>query len=322
MNFLEAFQLAIDIEMANQPNLNVFGQGVWHHAYHGHTLDNLPEKYGKDRVRDCPIAESAITGMACGYALSGGRSLVMHPQIDFSLYAMDAFINTIAKWRYVLGQDIDLPITIHFFIHRGEGRGAQHSQSLQSWFAHVPGLKIFYASEAKDSYNALRWSLNSSNPVVLFTDFGLLQHKATGLSPTILKASEITEPVITQENDGGILTLVTYGIMHSRVKAILKKKGLLKLVNLINLTVLNLCDHQLIVNSVMQTNNLLIIEDTWSFCSIGDGIIARVVKALPNTPLKVDGINLPFTFAPTAKVLEDAYYISDQAIIDKIKTFL
>ena len=322
MNILEAFQLAIDQEMSNQSALKIFGQGVWHPSYQLHTLDNLPEKYGKDRVRDCPISESAVTGMAAGYALSGGRSFVVHPRIDFAIYAMDALSNTIPKWRYFLGQDIPFPITICFFIKRGDGIGPQQSQSLQAWFAHIPGLKIYYPSDVVSTYNTLRWALNAQDPVILFLDSEVLDYNDPKITAKALQSRKITQPKIALRGSDAQLTLVSYGIMHARTKALIEKNHLLEKVNLIDLNVLHLSDHSVIIESVKNTNKLLVIEDTWSFCSIGDGVIKNVVKALPSTPLVVDDLHLPFTFSPTAKCLEEAYYISDTQILRKIKSLL
>ncbi|MEE2770151.1 MAG: transketolase C-terminal domain-containing protein [Pseudomonadota bacterium] len=322
MKILDAFQIAIDQEMSNQLDLKIFGQGVWHSFYHGHTLDHLPEKYGKERIRDCPISESAITGMAAGYALSGGRSLVIHPKIDFAIYAMDALTNTMPKWRYFLGQDTPFPITVCFFIKRGGGIGPQQSQSLQAWFAHMPGLKIYYPSGVESTYNTLRWSLNAQDPIILFLDAELLDYNDPKMTAKVLQSKKLTKPKLSLIGSDAKLTIVSYGIMHARTKVLLKKNNLLDQVNLIDLSVLHLTDHSIIIESVKNTKKLLVIEDTWSFCSIGDGVIKNVIKALPSTPLIIDDLHLPFTFAPTAKCLEDAYYISDEQILKKIKTLL
>lgn len=322
MNYIDAFRLAIDTEMGLQPDLNIFGQGVWHPLYTGHALDGLVDKYTKDRIRDCPISENAVTGMACGYALSGGRSLVMHPRIDFAIYAMDALVNTIPKWRYFLAQDIALPITICFFINRGKGLGPQHSQSLQSWLAHVPGLKIYYPSQVASIYHTLRWSLNAQDPVILFCDMALFDQVDEQVNQANLLETTTQQPQFTQVGQGGKLTIVSYGIMYARTKAILHNQGLLDKVDLIDLTILNHADHALIINSVKTTKHLLVIEDTWSFCSIGDSVIASVIKALPNTSITIEDLHLAPTFAPTAKPLEDDFYISDAAIIAKIESLI
>lgn len=322
MNIVEAFQLAIDQEMADQPDLKIFGQGVWHPFYHGHTLDNLPEKYGKDRVRDCPISESAVTGMAAGYALAGGRSFVVHPKIDFAVYAMDALTNTLPKWRYFLGQDRPFPITVCFFINRKKGIGPQQSQSLQSWFAHMPGLKIYYPSDTVSTYNTLRWSLNANDPVILFLDAELLNAYDSNITKNALFTKDITKPELAIITGDAKLTIVTYGIMHARSKVLLTKHHLLDKVDLIDLKVLHSTDHAKIIQSVKKTEKLLVIEDTWSFCSIGDGVITNVVKALPGKALVINDLHLPFTFAPTAKCLEDAFYITDEQILDKVKSLL
>ena len=130
------------------------------------TTKGLREEFGKNRVFDMPLSENGITGVCIGAALMGMRPVMVHQRVDFALLAMDQLVNNAAKWHYMFGGKKSVPITIRLVVGKGWGQGPTHSQSLQSWFAHIPGLKVVMPTFPSDAYNLLKKSIRDPNPVI------------------------------------------------------------------------------------------------------------------------------------------------------------
>ena len=116
------------------------GQGLWSPWYVGNSMTDLDIQFGRERIIDTPVSELACTGAALGASLCGYRPVVVHPRVDFMLLAVDQIVTQAAKWRSMFGGQVSAPVTIRAIVNRGGEQGAQHSQALHSWFAHVPGL--------------------------------------------------------------------------------------------------------------------------------------------------------------------------------------
>ena len=130
----------------------------------------LIEKYGTERVFDTPLSENAMTGICIGASLCGFRPILVHQRIDFALLSMDQIVNNAAKWHYMFGGQNTVPMVIRVIVGRGWGQGPQHSQSLQSLFGHIPGLKVALPSSAYDVKGLMRTAIRDDNPVVIFHD--------------------------------------------------------------------------------------------------------------------------------------------------------
>jgi pyruvate dehydrogenase E1 component beta subunit len=170
MKFVESIRQALDDSLRNDENLIVLGQGVWSPFYVGSSMDGLEKKYGRKRIIDTPVSENSSTGLALGAAITGSPAVVIHPRMDFMILAMDAIVNAAAKWRYSLNSKTPIPLTIRAIINRGGEQGAQHSQALHSWFAHIPGLRVVMPSSAEDAYQLLVQSIKSPDPVIFIED--------------------------------------------------------------------------------------------------------------------------------------------------------
>ena len=133
------------------PNVFVYGLGVDDPKHIFETTTGLQEKYGENRVFDMPTSENAMTGVAIGASMNGIKAIMTHQRLDFFLLAMDQLVNSASKWHYMFGSQISIPITIRLIIGRGWGQGPTHSQNLQSWFAHIPGLKVVMPSSPEDA---------------------------------------------------------------------------------------------------------------------------------------------------------------------------
>ena len=166
LKFYEAIREATDQKMAQDPNIYLMGLGVPDPKGIFGTTSGLAEKYGPNRVMDMPTSENAMTGIAIGSAILGMRPIMTHQRVDFFILALDQLINNAAKWHYMFGGQMKVPLVIRLIIGRGWGQGPQHSQSLHSFFAHVPGLKVVMPSTPQDAKGLLISAIEDDNPVV------------------------------------------------------------------------------------------------------------------------------------------------------------
>ena len=170
LSYGEAIRDGFIYLLDNYDDSFVIGQGLWSPWYVGNSMTDLDKIYGKERIIDTPVSEAACTGLAVGASLYGSKPIVVHPRIDFMLYAMDPIVNQAAKWSHMTGGQANPGLTIRGIINRGGEQGAQHSQSLHSWFSHVPGLKVVMPHSVKDARDLLIASVLSPDPVVYIDD--------------------------------------------------------------------------------------------------------------------------------------------------------
>ena len=163
-SFKDSINKALFFSMEKDKKMICFGLGTTDpKGVFGTTL-GLEKKFGPKRVFDMPTSENAMTGVSIGAALNGVRSVVTHQRLDFFLLAMDQLINGASKYYYMYGSQLSVPITIRLIIGRGWGQGPTHSQNLQSWFSHIPGLKVVMLSSPEDAQNLLATSIFDPNP--------------------------------------------------------------------------------------------------------------------------------------------------------------
>src|SRR4030042_2374230 len=166
LKYFQALNEATDLCMAADPAVYIIGLGGPDpKGIFGSTL-GLEQKYGAGRVMDMPVSENAMTGVAIGSALVGMRPIMTHQRIDFALLAMEQVVNQAANWHYMFGGQMSIPLVIRMIIGRGWGQGPQHSQSLQAWFAHVPGLKVVMPTTPYDAKGLLIAAIEDNNPVI------------------------------------------------------------------------------------------------------------------------------------------------------------
>lgn len=317
MKYSEAIHLAIEDSMLANKKMMILGQGVWSPFYVGNTMDGIEKKFGKNRVIDTPVSENAVTGIALGIAISGAPALVIHPRMDFMVLAMDPIVNAAAKWRYALDWAGPIPLTIRAIINRGGEQGAQHSQSLYSWFAHIPGLRVVVPSSPSDAYYLLRSCINSPDPCLFIEDrwcYGIEEDFDTqGALPEI---SEISPRLVSE---GGDLTIVSLGFATRQCITVGKMLSSIGAeADIIDLRVLNPMNLGEIYKSVSKTGKLLVIDAAWGPCSVSSEIISsvceNVLADLKRAPIR---LNLPSTPAPTSPALENSYYFTDEMIYKK-----
>ena len=164
IDYCKSIYSAFDYLLGKYPEVFIIGQGLWSPWYVGNTMKDLDKKYGRERIIDTPVSESACTGAAVGASLLGLKPIIVHPRMDFMLYSMDSIVNQAAKWNYMFGGKSAPSLTIRAIINRGGEQGAQHSQSLHSWFSHIPGLRVVMPSTSKDARDLLIASVLSPDP--------------------------------------------------------------------------------------------------------------------------------------------------------------
>jgi len=312
---LSAFEYLLE----NYKETFVIGQGLWSPWYVGNSMSDLDKKFGKNRVIDTPVSESATTGAAIGASLAGMKPIVVHPRMDFMLYAMDAIVNQAAKWSHMFGGQAHPGVTIRSIINRGGEQGAQHSQALHAWFAHVPGLRVVMPSTVADARDLLIASVLCKDPVIYIDDRWLYEQEAD-LPPIVELDLKDQKPKISLE--GTDVTIVASGHSSYLVR---KASDKLKTLNIspeiIDVRVLNPLYIYDIIKSVKKTRKLVVVDPGWISSGFSAELVAKVVEnigvnCLTNPPVR---IALPDAPAPTASVLEKEYYTSVEDIIFVVK---
>jgi pyruvate dehydrogenase E1 component beta subunit len=166
IKYVEILNQTIHRLMENDNRVFIIGQGVTSPWYVGGTCKGLLDKFGKERVIDTPVSENAVTGLAVGSAIMGMRPILVFPRMDFMLYAMDPIINQAAKWSYMFGGTMNVPLVIWAIINWKGCQGAQHSQDFEWLFRKIPGLIVVRPSGPQDVGSALKWAVENPNPVI------------------------------------------------------------------------------------------------------------------------------------------------------------
>ncbi|HEX6692909.1 MAG TPA: transketolase C-terminal domain-containing protein [Burkholderiales bacterium] len=272
------------------------GRGGVFQQYRG-----LHAEFGAARVIDTPISESTIMGAAVGMALAGLKPVVEMRVVDFALCAIDEIVNQAAKARYMFGGQGRVPLVARLPIGLWSGSAAQHSQSLEAWFAHIPGLVVVAPSTPQDNYSLLAASLESGDPVIYMEHKELwgLQGEVSPQGVPLGKANVVRE--------GKDLTLVTWSrTVHAALQAQTKKS-----VEIIDLRTLWPWDRETVLSSVQKTKNLLVVHEAVQVAGLGAEIAATVAEEL-NVPVKRLGApRIPVGYATT---LEDEARITPEKI--------
>lgn len=321
-NYGTAILSAFEYLLENYPEVFVIGQGLWSPWYVGNSMTDLDKKFGVDRIIDTPVSESACTGAAVGASLAGMKPIVVHPRMDFMIYAMDAIVNQAAKWSHMFGGQAHPTVTIRSIINRGGEQGAQHSQALHAWFAHVPGLRVVMPSTVADARDLLIASVLSSDPVLYIDDRWLYEQEDI-LPPVRELDLSSQKPVVSIEGED--ITIVASGytsLLAREASFILEKQGISA--EVIDIRVLNPFDANEVIDSVLKTRRLLALDSGWISAGFSAEIIAKVVERIPVSCLETPPVRLalPDAPAPTSTFLEKDYYLSSNDVVNKVVEIL
>ena len=320
ISYAEAIREAFAQMLASDPRVFVIGQGLWSPWYVGASMTDLDKEFGRDRIIDSPVSENATTGAAIGAALAGMRPVVVHPRMDFMVLAADQIVNEAANWTYMFGGKANVPLVIRPIINRGGAQGAQHSQALQAWFMHVPGIKVVMPSTPYDAKGLLIAAINDGNPIMYIDDRWLYDEK--GEVPEEPYSVPIGQGIVRRQGSDITVVATSYMVLEgARAASSLEKEGID--VELIDVRSLKPLDDELIFQSVTKTGRLVIADAAWRTCGAAAEIAARVSEnVFQHLKAPIGRVTLPDAPAPMSPTLEKAYYVGSKDVIAAVKRAL
>lgn len=320
ITFSQAINDALVTAMDIDPNVICYGLGVPDPKGVFGTTSGLQERFGEERVFDIPTSENAMTGIGIGAAIHGLRPVLNHQRLDFALLSMDQIVNNAAKWRYMFGGQRGVPITVRMILGRGWGQGPTHSQNLQAWFAHIPGLKVVMPSTPEDAKGLLISSIFDEDPV-LFLEHRWLHNMRSGVPP-----GDYRVPIGTAKRmrEGSDITIVSMSYMT--VEALHAVEHLAKLdihCDLIDLRSISPIDWDMISESLVKTGKLLVLDSGSMTCSVSSEILARMSSDKWNSfSSPPQRLTMPDHPEPTSFGLTKELFIRAEHIAKKIGEML
>ncbi len=320
ITYREALDEGLCQSMESNPRVVVMGCGVDDcKGLFGTTL-LANKKFGNARVFDTPLAENTIAGIGVGLALTGWHPVIVHARNDFMLLAMDQIINHAAKWRYMTGGALGVSLTMRAIVGRGWGQAAQHSQSLQALFAHVPGLKVVMPSNAYDAKGLLIAAIQDKDPVLMIEHRWLFEHKAD--VPAFPYTVPIGRGKIVRQGKDATVVAVSHMVTEAMQAAGAMQKENTD-IEVIDLRSVRPLDEDLIFQSVRKTGRLVVADTGWRSFGIAAEIAARVQeKCFGSLKAPVARVCLPDVPTPCSPALEKVYYPGSQDIQKVLKSLL
>jgi len=309
--YIDAVRIALEEVMADDETVVLLGQDISGGGPFGATI-GLAGRFGAARVRDTPISEAAVAGMAVGAALLGKRPVLELMFIDFITLALDQLVNHAAKLRYTSGGQLGVPLTVRVQAGAAGGFGAHHSQSLEAWLTHVPGLRVLAPSTPSDARGMLVQAIRSSDPTIVIEHRGLYWDRGL-LDPEVRPA---TEAVVRRP--GSDVTIVSWSKM---VGTSLAAAELLRIerieAEVIDLRSLSPIDVATVAASVARTGRLVVAAEAVAVGGLG-GEVAFAVAERAGASLRapVARIGAPFAPVPAAIQLERAYVPGPRQVAD------
>jgi pyruvate/2-oxoglutarate/acetoin dehydrogenase E1 component len=318
IRYIRAINEALREEMERDENVVLFGEDVGLSGGAFGASHGLYDRFGPERVLDMPISEAAIVGLAAGAAACGLRPIVEIMFMDFITVCMDGIVNQIAKIRYMSGSQYTIPIVIRTPAGGGFNAGPQHSQCLEAWFAHVPGLKVVMPATPYDAKGLLKSAIRDDNPVIV------VEHKALHALKGSIPEEEYLVPIGKADikREGTDVTVVaTSRMVHDALKAadILGQENIS--IEVIDLMSISPWDKDTICNSVKKTHRLIIAHEAVKSFGIGAEISSTVTEEIMfELDAPITRIGAPFVPIPYS--LEQAYLPKAEDIVSTVKQVL
>ena len=319
ITFLQATLEAMEEEMNRDASIYVMGEDIARQGGVFGQFRGLPDKFG-DRIKDTPISETAIIGMAVGSALAGMRPVADMHFADFMGVCMDEIFNQMAKVHYMFGGQKTVPVVVRAPDGIINQAAAQHSQCIEAWVAHIPGLKVVIPSNPADAKGLLKSAIRDDNPVIYFEHKGLFSMK--GDVPEGEHLVEIGKARIDRE--GTDLTLVSWSMtVHHAAKAADKLATDGISVELIDLRSVSPWDKETVLKSVAKTGRLCVAQEAVKQGGFAAEVVSTVVEeGLDYLDAPVARVGAPFSPVPFARPLEQAYRVTADTIYDAVKKIL
>ncbi len=320
VTFVEALRTTLEEEMRRDPSLMLIGEDIGRYGGIFGVTKGLLDKFGPQRVRSTPISESAIIGSALGAAMTGTRTVAELMYVDFTPCAMDQIVNQVAKMHYMSGGKLRIPLVIRTHGGGGRGNAAQHSQNLEAWFVHVPGLKLAMPSTPADAKGLLTTAIRDDNPVLF------IEHKLLYATKGKVPEGEYRIPFgqADVKRPGTDVTIVT--ISHMVLKALRAAERLAAEgidAEVIDLRTLAPLDLESVLRSVRKTNRLVIAHEACRRGGFGGELAAEIQEQAfddLDAPIqRVGALDVPI---PYSKPLEEAVIPDEVRIIAAVKRIM
>ncbi|EOL44434.1 alpha-ketoacid dehydrogenase subunit beta [Enterococcus caccae] len=321
ITYLQAINETLDEALALDEHVFLLGEDIGVYGGGFGATSGLQEKYGKQRVRDTPISESAIAGAAVGAAMTGMRPIMELQFSDFITVAMDQLVNQAAKMHYMYGGKVNVPLVMRTAAGSGTGAAAQHSQSLENWMAHIPGLKVIQPTTAYDAKGLLHAAIKDNNPV-MFYEHKLL-YKTIGTVPEEPYAIPIG--VADVKRAGEDVTIIATGIMVNKaleVAELVKEKGIS--VEVIDPRTLVPLDKETLLTSVEKTKRVIVVTEAVKNSGFSAELTSVIAESPIGTKLKAPIIRLGGEFVPmpAQKMLESQAIPQVNSLIQAVEQIM
>lgn len=318
--YIHAINQALSDALQADPSVIVMGEDVAEVGGPFKATKGLMNRFGPDRVRDTPISELTITGAAVGAALSGLRPVVEIMFMDFVTLAMDAIVNQAAKSRFMFGGQASVPMVVRLPHGGGLNAGPQHSQCLEAWFAHIPGLKVVCPATVEDAYTLLRAAIDDPDPVIVIEHKGL--YGMVGELPEAPIPTRIGEAKIVQE--GFDVTLITYGAARMTCMAAadqLSSRGVSA--EVIDLRSLQPWDKATVLSSVAKTHRAVVVHEAVRDFGVGAEIAAVIgEEGFDDLDAPVGRVGAPFMPPPFSRSLESRFIPESGRVVESVLKIL
>lgn len=319
MTYREAVRSALREALQIDSRVFLMGEDVGRYGGAYACSKGLLEEFGPERVRDAPLSESAFVGAGIGAALGGLRPIVEIMTVNFSLLALDQIVNNAATLRHMSGGQVSVPLVIRMATGGGRQLAAQHSHSLEVWYAHIPGIKVLAPATVSDARTMLRAALREPDPVVLF-EHALLYP----LEGTLDLSSEIAPFRAAIRRPGKDVTLVTYGGSLPKVlQAADELASAGTTAEVVDLRSLRPLDTETVLASVRKTHRAVIVDEGWRTCSLAAELSAQIMEgAFYDLDAPVERICSAEVPIPYARHMEEAALPKVETIVKKVQEML
>ncbi len=317
----QAIADALREELRRDEKVFLIGEDIGLYGGGFGVTSGLIEEFGESRVMDTPISEEGYTGIAVGAAMMGYRPVVEYIFSDFIMQAMDPIVNQAAKMRYMLGGQVTVPIVFRMPAGAGTGAAAQHSQSIEAWFCHVPGLQVVAPGTPCDAKGLLKSAIRSNTPVLFF------EHKLGYHTMGEVSEEEYTIPIgkADVKREGNDLTIISYSHMLQKAleaAEMLEKDGVNAQV--LDLRTLSPLDTQAIIDNAKKTGRVLITHEATAECGVGAEVLSVICESdaclsLKKPVKRLGGKAMPVSFT---KTIEQAAVPQTEAVYEAAKELL
>lgn len=320
LTYREAIRQAIREALQRDPRVFLMGEDVGRYGGCFAVSKGLLEEFGPERIRDTPLSESAFVGAGIGAALGGMRPIVEIMTVNFSLLALDQIVNNAATILHMSGGQFNIPLVIRMTTGAGRQLAAQHSHSLEGWYAHIPGIKVLTPATLEDARGMLWTALQDPDPVLIFEHGGL--YNMEGELPADAGAVDIDRAAVRRP--GTDVSLITYGGSLGKALQAAEELAVLGIqAEVVDLRTLRPLDTETILDSVTRTHRAVIIDEGWRSGSLSAEISARIMEGafyeLDAPVARVCSAEVPM---PYAKHLEEAALPQVKTIVATVQEMM